>query len=162
MLNEPFTLDSSHPSNSDIVLASPTAFFGLPEARVGLYAYGGGLPRLVRLVGIQAASDIALTCRRVSAREALSLNLVSTISKTPESLLDEAIAKAQEIAGISPDSIIVTKQGLREALETASVERAFQITHETWYERLMAEENSSEGLEAFKTKRKPRWRDAKL
>jgi enoyl-CoA hydratase/carnithine racemase len=31
-----------------MVIASPTATFGLPEAQVGLYAAAGGLPRLIR------------------------------------------------------------------------------------------------------------------
>jgi enoyl-CoA hydratase/carnithine racemase len=121
-----------------------------------------GLPRLVRAVGLQRASDIALTGRRVTANEALSLNLISTISSTPESLMQEAVSKAKEIAAISPDGILVTRAGLREAWETASVERAFQITHEQWYEKLMKTENSSEGLAAFREKRKPAWKNAKL
>lgn len=147
---------------SDLIIASPTAEFGLPEALVGLYAYGGGLPRLVHIVGLPVASDIALTCRRVSAKEALGLRLITGISKSPDSVVTEAIQKAQQIAAISPDSIMVTRAALREAWETASVERAFQITHENLYDRLMESENSTEGLKAFKEKRKPRWRDSKL
>lgn len=148
--------------SSDIAIASPNAQFGLPEAQVGVYAYGGGLPRLVHIVGMQAASDIALTCRRVSATEALSLRLISGISKSPESLLEETLAKAKQIAGISPDGTIVTRAGLREAWETGSMERAYQITHETLYDRLIETENCGEGLEAFRTKRAPQWRDSKL
>ena len=147
---------------SDITIASPDAQFGLPEAMVGLYAYGGGLPRLVHIVGLPAASDIALTCRRVSAEEALSLRLIAGISKTPDSVVSETVEKAKQIAAISPDSIMVTRAGLREAWETASVERAFQITHEQLYDRLVEGENTTEGLRAFKEKRRPMWRDAKL
>lgn len=148
--------------NSDIAIASPNAFFGLPEAQVGVYAYGGGLPRLVRTVGMQAASDIALTSRRVKAQEALQLRLISGIAKTPESVLAETIEKAKQIAAISPDGIIVTRAALREAWETASVERGFQITHEQYYDPLMKSANSIEGLAAFREKRPPKWRQAKL
>ena len=144
------------------MIASPRAQFGLPEALVGVYAYGGGLPRLVRAVGLLAASDIALTGRRVSAQEALELHLISEISKTPESVVDETIEKAKQIAAISPDGIIVTRAALREAWESASVERAFQITHENFYEKLMKSENSVEGLAAFREKRKPVWKESKL
>ena len=150
------------PPSSDIIIASPTAEFGLPEPTVGLYAYGGGLPRLTRVVGLQAASDIALTCRRVSAREALALHVIAGISQTPDSVVAETIEKAKQIGAISPDAIQVTRAGLREALETGSVERAFQITHEQLYEKLMKGENSTEGLRAFKEKRKARCRDSKL
>lgn len=111
---------------------------------------------------MQAASDIALTGRRVSAREALDLRLISSISKTAESVVDETIEKAKQIAAISPDGIVVTRAALREAWETPSVERAFQITHEQMYEDLMNSENSAEGLAAFREKRAASWRDPKL
>ncbi len=129
---------------------------------MGVYAYGGGLPRLVRAVGLQAASDIALTGRRISAEEALDLHLVSRVSKSPDSVVPETIEKAEKIAAVSPDGIIVTRAALREAWETASVERAFQITHENFYDKLMKSENSAEGFAAFREKRKPAWRDSKL
>jgi enoyl-CoA hydratase/carnithine racemase len=54
---------------SDMVVASPTASFGLPEATVGLYAAAGGLPRIVRNCGLQIGSEIAMTGRRLSAKE---------------------------------------------------------------------------------------------
>ncbi|EME80680.1 uncharacterized protein MYCFIDRAFT_141772 [Pseudocercospora fijiensis CIRAD86] len=146
----------------DIAIASPTAKFGLPEARVGVYAYGGGLLRLVHAVGMQRATDIALTCRQVPAEEALRLGLIAGISKTPESVLEEKLAKAKEIANISPDGTIVTRAGLREAWETGSIERAFQVTHEQLYDKLIASENCAEGLGAFRTKRQPKWKDSKL
>lgn len=147
---------------SDITISSPTAQFGLPEPLVGVYTSGGGLPRLIHTVGLAAASDIALTGRRVSAQEAYDLRLVSRLSKTPESVVDEAIEIAKQIANISPDAIVVTRAGLREAWETASVERAFQITHERLNGWLVKGENHAEGLAAFREKRKPKWRDSKL
>ena len=127
-----------------------------------MYAYGGGLPRLVRNVGMQAASDIALTGRRLSAKEALEMNLVQGIAKSPESVLAETLEKAKQIAAISPDGVIVTRAALREAWETASVERAFQIVHDSYYDTLMKGENSAEGLAAFREKRKANWTKSKL
>ena len=111
---------------------------------------------------MQAASDIALTGRRLSAEEALTLHLISGISRAPETVLDETLEKARQIAAISLDGIIVTRAGLREAWETGSVERAFQIVHENLYQKLLTSENSVEGLAAFREKRKPKWRDSKL
>ena len=111
---------------------------------------------------MQAASDIALTSRRVKAHEALQLHIIQGVSKTPESVLAETIEKAKQIAAISPDGIIVTRAALREAWETASVERAFQINHERFYDKLMKGETSVEGLAAFREKRRPNWRGSKL
>jgi len=129
---------------------------------VGVYAWSGGLPRLVRSAGMAVASDIALTGRRVEAKEALSLGLINSIATSHDSVLEETLAKAKQIAAISPDGIIVTRAALREAWETASVERAFQNTHEAYYEKLMSSENSAIGLAAFREKRTPKWTESKL
>jgi enoyl-CoA hydratase/carnithine racemase len=111
---------------------------------------------------MQAATDIALTCRRVSAEEALQRGLIAAISKSADSVLAETVEKAKQIANVSPDGTIVTRAGLREAWETGSVERAFQVTHEQLYDSLIAAENCGEGLAAFREKRKPVWVDSKL
>jgi enoyl-CoA hydratase/carnithine racemase len=148
--------------HSDLVVASPKASFGLPEASRGIYAAAGGLPRVMRNCGLQVASEIALTGRKLSAEEAKSFNLINRISKTPESLIEEVIGLAKQIASISPDAILVTRQGLREAWETASVERATQITADRWTEKLMGSENTRIGLAAFAAKKQPKWVPSKL
>ncbi|KAI1614122.1 ClpP/crotonase-like domain-containing protein [Exophiala viscosa] len=148
--------------NCDMVIASPTASFGLPEAQRGLYASGGGLPRLLRTVGLPVASDMALTGRLFSVEEARECHLINRIAASAESLLSEAVEIADSIAAISPGAIVVTRAALREAWETASVERAFQLTHERYDSKLMKGFNAKEGLAAFKEKRSPRWQGSKL
>ena len=145
-----------------MVVASPTATFGLPEALRGIYAGAGGLPRLLRNVGLPLASEIAMTGRFLSANEALKFNLVNKVSASLGSVVDEAVQMAQKVAGISPDAIIVTRAALREAWENGSVERAYQISDERWRDGLFAGENSKEGLKAFKEKREPKWVPSKL
>ncbi|KAG9825728.1 enoyl-CoA hydratase, partial [Aureobasidium melanogenum] len=43
--------------NCDIVIAAKQATFGMPEVLRGLYAGAGGLSRVVRVCGLQVASD---------------------------------------------------------------------------------------------------------
>lgn len=145
-----------------MIIASPNATFGLPEALRGIYAGAGGLPRLVRNVGIPLASEIAMTGRTLSAAEALKYNLINGVSKSQATVVDEAVALASKVANISPDAIIVTRAGLRETWETASVERAFELNDERFKRGLMSGENAKEGLAAFREKRKPVWRPSKL
>lgn len=145
-----------------MVVSSPTASFGLPEVTVGLYAGAGGLPRIVRNCGLQLGSEIALTGRRLSAKEALDFHLINKISKTPQSLLEETIAVAKTISNLSPDAIIITRHGLREAWETGSVERAAQRTSERYDQQLFESANMKIGLDAFAAKKQPQWVPSKI
>ncbi|KAF2674432.1 ClpP/crotonase [Microthyrium microscopicum] len=146
----------------DMIVASPKAQFGLPEALRGLYAGAGGLSRLVRLVGLTQASEIALTGKRLSAEEAVARGVANKVSKTHESVVEEAIEMATLIGELSPDAVIVTKHGLRQALETASVERASQLTQERYGYALSQAPNFRIGLTAFAQKQKPNWVASKL
>lgn len=145
-----------------MIVASPTASFGLPEVKVGLYAAAGGLPRLVRNIGLPLASEMALTGRRITAKEALDYHLINKISASQESLLKEAVALAEAVCEHNPDAVIVTRSGLREAWETASVEQAAQKTAFRWHEPLFTSPNMAIGLRAFATKTKPKWVPSKL
>ncbi|KIX09796.1 uncharacterized protein Z518_00877 [Rhinocladiella mackenziei CBS 650.93] len=114
-----YALGGGWEMNCDVVIATPSAQFGLPEAKVGLYAYDGGLPRLIRTAGLHVASEIALSGRSITAKEALQYKLINRISNRPETLIDEAINIARDIAAISPDAMIITRSALREAWETS-------------------------------------------
>ncbi|KAF2205081.1 ClpP/crotonase [Delitschia confertaspora ATCC 74209] len=146
----------------DMVVASPTATFGLPEALRGIYAAAGGPANLIRNVGRPIASEITLTGHPITAQRAKELNLVNRISPSRETVVDEAIKLANQVANISPDAAIVTRAGLREAWETASTERATQLTLERYNDALQKSENALEGLMAFAEKRKPSWKPSKL
>ncbi|KAK5070710.1 hypothetical protein LTS08_000356 [Lithohypha guttulata] len=148
--------------NCDMVVAAPEATFGLPEALRGIYAAAGGLPRLVRNVGMPIASEIAMTGRTLTAQEALQYQLINKVSKSRSSVVDEAIELAKKISNLSPDAVIVTRLALREAWENSSVERAFQLADERLKEKLHSGENAREGLAAFAQKRKPNWTPSKL
>ncbi|CZT06825.1 related to enoyl-CoA hydratase [Rhynchosporium agropyri] len=148
--------------NCDIVIASPTASFGLPEVTVGLYAGAGGLPRIVHTAGLQIASEIALTGRRLTPQEALSYRLINSISSAPEELIPDAVKVASRIASLSPDAIIITRAGLREAWETGSVEGAVRRTSERFDRALGEGENIRIGTEAFAGKKKPLWVPSKI
>lgn len=146
---------------SDIVIASPHASFSLPEVRRGIVAGAGGIPRLVKNFGMQLASDIALTGRAVSPEELKHYGFLR-ISSTPESLMGEALDIAKNIASHSPDAILVTRAGLREAWKTANVDECAQIISKRYEKALMEGENAQIGLKAFAEKREPKWVASKL
>lgn len=67
----------------DLRIASPTAEFAHPGARLGIITGWGGTQRLPRLIGKTRASEIFLTGRRVRATEALEIGLVDVVAETP-------------------------------------------------------------------------------
>ena len=147
--------------NCDLVLASENATFGLVEVKRGLAPYSGVLPRLIRTVGLQRASEFALTGKIIDASTAEKWGLVNKVVPKDQ-LMDEAVKWATEIAEISPDSIICTRSMLREGWTTADVVEATNTSNAREWAELQKGANMSEGLKAFQEKRKPVWRGPRL
>lgn len=147
--------------NCDLVVASETAEFGLPEVTRGVAPFAGALPRLIRSIGLQRASEFALTGQRISAKQAFEWGLVNKVVPQAE-VVNEAVRYAELIAANSPDSIICTRAGLREGWAKADVEDAVQSIIDNEFAELQKGENIKEGLAAFAEKRKPRWKPARL
>lgn len=147
--------------NCDLVVAAREATFCLPEVKRGLAAIGGALPRLIRSIGLQRASEMALTGRDVTADEACSWGLINKVVDR-EDLMSESLRYAEMIAVNSPDAIICTKAGLRQGWQTADVEEAVTITLDREFSQLQEGENIVEGLKAFSEKRPPRWKASRL
>jgi len=64
-------------------IASPNAQFSHPGANLGIITGWGGTQRLPRLIGEAAALEMFLTAKRVSADEALKINLIDQIEENP-------------------------------------------------------------------------------
>jgi 3-hydroxyacyl-CoA dehydrogenase len=77
-------------------VAVPSAQLGLPEVKLGLLPGGGGTQRLPRLVGVEAALDIAVSGRNVRSPEALKIGLIDAVV-TEGALLPDAIAFAAKL-----------------------------------------------------------------
>ena len=118
--------------NCDLVIASNTATFALPEAKRGVAALAGGFSRAERILGLQRAMDMVLTGRRVLPEEMKSWGVVKAVVP-PDQLLPTALSVAKEIADCSPDSVIVSRAGVREGWENGvSSERRVGQTSDTW------------------------------
>lgn len=147
--------------NCDLVVAAEDAVFALPEVRRGIAAIGGALPRLIRTIGLQRASEFALTGRNTTAEEMMRWGVVNKVVPK-EQVVAEAVKYAEMIAKNSPDAIICTRAGLRQGWETAAVEGAVEVTLEREFAELQKGENIIEGLKAFAEKRDPCWRGSRL
>jgi enoyl-CoA hydratase len=98
----------------DLILASETAVFGLPEVDLGILPGWGGTQRLPRRVGAGRARELIFTGRRLTAAEALAIGLADAVFP-PGQLLDEARALAERLAAKSPAALRAAKSALRAA-----------------------------------------------
>ena len=106
----------------DMRIASSDARMGLPEVGHGVIPDSGGTARLFQMAGHGLAADMALTGRIINAEEALQHGIVSRVV-APESLDDEALAIAREIAKRSPLAVKFSKEVLS-SLATPEVDRS--------------------------------------
>ncbi|MFP8817690.1 3-hydroxyacyl-CoA dehydrogenase NAD-binding domain-containing protein [Acinetobacter johnsonii] len=79
-----------------IALNDPKTKFGLPEVTLGLLPGGGGIVRMVRLLGLQNAFPFLMEGKQFGVDKAKSLGLIQDTAKTPEELMDKAIAWVKE------------------------------------------------------------------
>lgn len=78
-----------------IRVASTNARMGLPETSLGVIPGYGGTQRLAQLIGRGRATEMILSCRMISAEEALNIGLVSQVV-SQEDLLSSAAALAEK------------------------------------------------------------------
>ena len=140
----------------DFIIAGENAKFGQPEITLGVLPGAGGTQRLTRFASKSKAMDLCLTGRMMDAAEAERAGLVSRVVPTEE-LLDEALATATQIAGMSRPAVYMIKEAVNRAYETTLAEG---IRFERrMFHAIFAAEDQKEGMAAFSEKRKPAWRN---
>ena len=138
----------------DLVVASRTAWFGLPEVKRGLVAAAGGLLRLPHRIPYHLAMELVLTGRMWPATEAHQVHLVNRLTE-PGAALDAALDLAQEIAANAPLAITVSKQVMVHAADWPPEERFAR--QEEIAGPVGDSADAREGALAFIEKRAPRW-----
>lgn len=139
----------------DLIVASETAVFGLPEVKRGLLAGGGGLLRLPRKVPHQRAVEWSLTGDYFSAQTAADADLLNRLVPAGQAAT-EAIALATRIARNGPLAVRATKQIIASSRDWSGDEE-FARMREV-YEPVRSSEDAREGALAFKEKRDPVWK----
>lgn len=142
----------------DLIIASDTASFGLPEPLVGAVALGGGVHRLARQIGLKQAMGMILTSRRVSAEEGRLLGFVNEV--VPAADLDGAVERwCEAILKGAPPAIRASKQAVMRGLDEPSLAAALAGQEE--YPAFAAwrqSDDAREGPLAFTEKRPPVWK----
>lgn len=147
--------------NSDCVITSDDAKFGLPEVNLGVAAVAGALPRLTRIIGRQRAAEMSLLGRTYTAEQISEWGIFNRVVPKEE-VVPEALRWAAEIADMSPDSVILTRAGLLGGWDGEDpVSSTHRIT-EGLFKAVDGGKNFKEGVSSFVEKRKAIWTDSKL
>ena len=102
----------------DIRICSENATFGQPEVGLGITPGCGGTQRLARFVGLGKAKEILYTARaNYTAQDALDMGLVNYVYPI-ESLMDEAMKLANEIAAQAPIAFSLVKEAVNVGYQT--------------------------------------------
>lgn len=136
----------------DLRLASTDSVFAIPAARLGLGYRYSAMKNLVDLIGPGAAKDLFFTARRIDAREAKELGLVTRIAEPDQlpALLAEYTTAMDQNA---PLTIRTAKAITREILKPSpdiDMQRCRQMILGCF-----ESEDYTEGRRAFMEKRKP-------
>ncbi len=138
----------------DLLVASRTAMFGLPEAKRGLMAAAGGLLRLPRAIPQRIAMEMALTGDMVSAERMERYGLVNRLVEPGQALV-EAKKLARLILANAPLSVQRCKQVINEQRDwPLDLQFARQ---DAVLGEFRSVNDALEGARAFIEKRPPQW-----
>ncbi|MET0821413.1 MAG: enoyl-CoA hydratase/isomerase family protein [Aeromicrobium sp.] len=142
---------------ADVRIASTDAVFAVSFIKAGYSACDIGLSwMLPRLVGTGRAHELMLTGRRFESDEALRLGLLVELAE-PGTVLDAAIAKAEEILLNAPLSVELTKVGMWAAVETPTFDLAIELENRQQMVSSFTDDRA-EATAAFLEKRPPVYR----
>ncbi len=142
----------------DLIVASNTATFALPEIRSGTVADAASV-KLPKRIPYHVAMDLLLTGRWFDAEEALRWGLLREVV-APEDLLENVWALARHLESGPPLVMAAIKEVVREAEDMKFQDAMNRITKSQFktVETLYTSEDQLEGAKAFAEKRDPVWK----
>lgn len=140
----------------DLVVASRTAVFGIPEVKRNLVAAAGGLFRLPRKLPRNVAMELALTGRLdFPAERAHHFGWVNTLCDEGQAL-ETARGLAAQICENAPLAVRETRRIMLAATDQPD-EVGWKLSGDG-IGKLFGTEDFGEGLAAFVEKRAPKWK----
>jgi enoyl-CoA hydratase len=138
----------------DLVVASTTAAFGVPEVKRSLVAGAGALFRLGRKLPFNLAMELVLTGDPIPAELAHHHGFVNRLVE-PGQALDAALDLAEQICANAPLAVRASRKVVVEATQ-APAEVGWTMSLDAMAEAVRSDD-FREGLTAFIEKRSPRW-----
>jgi enoyl-CoA hydratase len=140
-----------------IRLAEDSVQFGQPEIKLGILPGWGGTQRLPRIVGKARALEIILGGGNIKAQEAYSIGLVNKVVPVGTVVREaKRWAKLLSMWSALPMAAILT--AINDGLAETDMEKAMEIEAQQ-FNSLQDSEDMTEGLLAFREKRRPQFQD---
>ena len=137
----------------DLRVASADAYFQIAEIDVGITADLGTLQRLPHLIPGGIVREMALTGRRMMAREARRLSLVTHVAADREAAIAAALAVATTIAAKSPIASAGTKRAVNQARGRPVADGLRDVA--LWNAATLANADVAEAMRARRSKQPP-------
>jgi enoyl-CoA hydratase len=138
----------------DLRIAASSAVLALPEARHGRLPGGGAIARLVRMVGVARALDLALLGTRLPAARAAEWGLVSTVVE-PARLATAVESAARALGARGPLALRLAKEAVVKGFDLPLGE-GIRLEQDL-YVLLQTTADRREGVRAFLERRAPRF-----
>jgi enoyl-CoA hydratase/carnithine racemase len=144
--------------HTDVLYVGESLRMRLPFNSLGMAPEFASSYMLQALIGPRKAAELLFTTEWIDADKALETGIATRKFKDDE-LLQNAMAKAAEIAQLPLSSLLETKRCLK-MTHKAAIETALKIEQEAM-DRLAGGPASMEAMMAFMEKRKPNFRNLK-
>ncbi|MCF7796241.1 MAG: enoyl-CoA hydratase/isomerase family protein [Lentisphaeria bacterium] len=139
----------------DILVADETAKLGFPEVALGIIPGAGGTQRLSRRTSIAVAKKWIFTAKKFTAEEALRDGVLQFVYPVTE--FEQAFAQLiTQLQRNAPLALRQAKIAIRDGAQM-TLPDALDFESDA-YAPLIATEDRKEALQAFLSKRPPKWR----
>jgi enoyl-CoA hydratase/carnithine racemase len=138
----------------DLVVASTTARFGLPEVSIGVVPTCAGLFRAPQTLPLNLARELILTGAPMDADRAFQAGFVNAVTD-PGRAVETAVELGERICQNAPLSVQACLASVN-GLVRRNDEHGWRATSEA-IERLRGTHDAEEGVRAFLEKRRPTW-----
>jgi methylglutaconyl-CoA hydratase len=138
---------------ADIVITADDVKFSFSEVRIGV------IPAVISVVclpklGTHHGMKLFLTGERFSGKQAVEMGFAHRA--VPLERLNEAVQEEIDMINLGGPNAVVECKKLVRRVQQLSIEEGFKETS-TWSARLFKSEEGTEGITAFREKRKPSW-----
>jgi 2-(1,2-epoxy-1,2-dihydrophenyl)acetyl-CoA isomerase len=139
----------------DLIIASETAYFLMAFKNVGIPPDGGAIYFLTQHLGIARAKDIVFSARKLPATEAHQMGIVKQV--VADDLLESTtLTLAQDLSHSATYALTLAKR-MFQFMATPTLEQLLELEVMAICGARMTHDHS-EGIAAFKEKRKPNFK----